>query len=380
MAFEMETDDDLAYHEVMRLRNLGLPVSATRFGGFLADRVVHVSRVLEQGFARGGWDFTRLLETTDHVFQADFVGIDEINDLSPLQIRICSRSVGGKVLFVGDLDQAIYGFNGVDIDQIRNIPVDTVDVREESFRLTKPVASLAETIIKRCARPSPGVIKTRKQGEEVARVANFEQVCRTLNTKGRTLILGRTNHILASAREIAIKAGTNIIRTEQDRDLDNLRKLRISPPETITAHYAGALTGPWLPRDYYWRSRGKTGFKDSIEAKGYMTWRDFYANFANEKMKAFLEGEEYGMMGKYSFVKGSLDPKKPAVEFCTFHASKGLEEEHAVVLTDSSKRVEENRLIEPDEERRLAYVAATRAVAKLTISSIGKREQSRVML
>lgn len=53
----------------------------------------------------------------DHVF------VDECQDLSPAQLELVlkMRGRGGRMLFVGDPSQAIYGFSGADSDSIDNI-------------------------------------------------------------------------------------------------------------------------------------------------------------------------------------------------------------------------------------------------------------------
>uniref|UniRef100_A0A6M3IVN1 Putative helicase n=2 Tax=viral metagenome TaxID=1070528 RepID=A0A6M3IVN1_9ZZZZ len=106
--FGSETDDDLCYTELQRLRSGGKTWRDTALVGHLADRVKRISDILDEGFRRGGWDYTYLLEhaaRTGMKFSADFVGIDEINDLTPLQIAICARSEGERVIFSGDPDQ-----------------------------------------------------------------------------------------------------------------------------------------------------------------------------------------------------------------------------------------------------------------------------------
>ncbi len=55
--------------------------------------------------------------------RADFVMIDEAQDLSAakLQLVLSARSPGGRMLFVGDPRQAIYGFAGADCNSFANI-------------------------------------------------------------------------------------------------------------------------------------------------------------------------------------------------------------------------------------------------------------------
>ena len=55
--------------------------------------------------------------------KADFVFVDEAQDLSPAQLDLVLklRSPGGRMLFVGDENQAIFGFAGASSDSIKQI-------------------------------------------------------------------------------------------------------------------------------------------------------------------------------------------------------------------------------------------------------------------
>jgi hypothetical protein len=56
---------------------------------------------------------------------------------------------------------------------------------------------------------------------------------------------------------------------------------------------------------------------------------------------------------------------KPRIKVSTIHGAKGGEADNVMLLTDLTKRVEEGYLINPDDERRVFYVGATRAKQSL---------------
>ncbi len=57
------------------------------------------------------------------VTQYDFLIVDEAQDLNITKRMLCRRmlAVGGRAIFVGDEDQAIFGFTGADSDSMQNI-------------------------------------------------------------------------------------------------------------------------------------------------------------------------------------------------------------------------------------------------------------------
>ncbi len=61
----------------------------------------------------------------------DFVLVDEMQDLSPCQLAVVlkARSLGGRMLFVGDPNQSIMGFAGADEQSYQNI-VDAIGATE----------------------------------------------------------------------------------------------------------------------------------------------------------------------------------------------------------------------------------------------------------
>jgi superfamily I DNA/RNA helicase len=55
-------------------------------------------------------------------WQNDLIMVDESQDLDPMQIAVIKRaSRDGQVVFVGDRNQAIYGFRGADVEAIENV-------------------------------------------------------------------------------------------------------------------------------------------------------------------------------------------------------------------------------------------------------------------
>lgn len=75
----------------------------------------------------GAHDFTDMLylpvSRNWKITGYDFIFVDEAQDLSPVQLQMAlkARSLGGRMVFVGDTRQSIMGFAGADSDSIPNI-------------------------------------------------------------------------------------------------------------------------------------------------------------------------------------------------------------------------------------------------------------------
>lgn len=365
---DAESNDDLCYLEVQRLRAMGLSWKDTPFVGYLADRVKCVWDVLQDGFNRGYWDFMYLLEASAKkglTFKADYVAVDEINDLTPLQCRIVGRSEGAKVVFCGDLDQTIHGWAGSSPEAVLALPHDKVEYQNESYRLTDEVTEYAERILRyKKIKPLAG------KGE-VTRDMNFRNVLRDL--RGDALVLGRTNYIVQCARREALQVGANVVMSDEEALQAELVALIKDLPPTFSFNKAESILGAWLPAGRFWRWGAKKKLREHMERSPFhnMSWSRLYEEFGTPDLKRVIEGNLGWYEGRPNF-----DPAKPLIRFSTIHAAKGAEEETVVVLRDLDARVREGLWRNEEEERRVAYVAATRAKRHLIISSLGGARES----
>lgn len=131
----VDPGDDDGVDDVIRRHSLPEPRSDT------ARKAVRklAWEVIEQGASmalQGVYDYTDMLYAP--VTRAlpprstyDFLCVDEAQDLSPLQLAAVLRVVNdqGRMLFVGDRHQAIYGFTGADPASMQTI-IDTTQAQE----------------------------------------------------------------------------------------------------------------------------------------------------------------------------------------------------------------------------------------------------------
>ena len=364
------TEDDLCYMEVQRLRARGQTWKDTTFTGSPADRVKHVWDILQSGFSRGYWDFMYLLEESDRrglTFKADYVAVDEINDLTPLQCRIVGRSEGTKVVFCGDLNQCIYEFTGVDVQSILDIPHDKVEYQNRSYRLTNEVAEYAGQVISRLSEPYGERIIPLAGTGEVIRDNSFLNILGKLPTFGDTLVLGRTNHVVDQARRIALDAGANVVMSEDERLIKDLYDLIKNRPLTFPLEKLDCILGSWVPSKRFWRHGAKKTLRERVGSSSnrWMSWDELYS-YGSPDLPRLLKGEVF-----LDGLREGFDPSKPAVNFMTAHASKGCEEKNVVVLRDLGQRVSEGLNLSGENEIRLSYVAVTRGKKRVFISSLG---------
>lgn len=377
---ETDTPDDIAYSEIQRQRAMNRDPMDTALSGALADRVRLLWRIHQQSFQKGFWDFTWLLEEGIRrgiTWSADYCAVDEINDLNALQATLAARIQGTEVEYVGDLDQAIYGFAGVDPQSILNIlPYDRTETMELSHRLTRPVADAAEKILDAASWRSPGIIRTERKGGMYHKKTVIEDVFMRIRNEPSVFsdvyVIGRTNWLVSLARNMAIDMGLNVARTGEEELLKEFCGLITDTPAMLPHRSIPAVTAGFLPAVEYYRKGAKAELLRIYgeDPNGSMAWSRFYTQFGTERLKMSIEGKwDMWYRGK------QIDPSKPVVRFDTFHASKGLEASTVLVITDITERVETEGVA--DEEIRLAYVAVTRGRDHVFPVTIGKGWKNR---
>lgn len=377
---EVDSIDDLAYNEVQRLRAMQKTPRDTRYSGPIADRVRFMWDVHMDAFRKGFWDFTWLLEEgvrQNLSWSADYCAVDEINDLNALQATIVSRLSGKLIEYVGDLDQAIYGFAGVDPKQILSIlPHDQIEMMEHSYRLTDPIAKTAEQCLRQASWRTGGLIKTTREGGVYHEKQLIENALLAIRGKpdvyGDIYVLSRTNWLASKAQALAIKYGLNVAKSGEEQVLAEFCELIKNPGPTLSYRFIPTLTSSFLPSNQFYKAKAKANLTRLYEAEpdGWMEWSTFYEQYGTERLKRAIEGN-----WREWYYERVIDPSKPIARFDTFHASKGMEAKTVLILTDIPERVVTEG--SPDEEIRLAYVAITRAKDHAFPVSLAYGEQNR---
>ena len=110
-------------------------------------------------------DFTDMLSLfveTGNVPELDVVIVDEVQDLSILQWKVCEKLFKNakRVYISGDDDQAIFRWAGADVEYLINMK-GTQQVLDQSYRCPKLVHNVADEIVQRIINRRPKAWKGR---------------------------------------------------------------------------------------------------------------------------------------------------------------------------------------------------------------------------
>jgi DNA helicase-2/ATP-dependent DNA helicase PcrA len=330
-------------------------------------------------FARG----ERLM--TRHLY------VDEFQDLNPSQYALLEALLQGNsdLTVVGDPNQAIYGWNGADPSLMYELTERFPDLRiaklSTNYRSTPPIISAAQSVLIR--RPDdPFEIKVRAaRSEEGHRTPELlghsddheeaRAVLRSIREAHygglpyrKMAVLARTAATLTKCQAVLVEAGIPVHASGQTLHwLDGtgaeivnvLRKEMADRPlaEGITALEAYAVVDVNQER-----SRGD---QQAIEILRATMSRHLRAGVATV-------GACFDLMDE---AEDDLS-REGAVTLTTFHRAKGLEWHLVHVIGAEDGLVPHYRSVtnqQLEEERRLLYVALTRASDRLAVHSARRR-------
>ncbi len=326
--------------------------------------------------------------------------VDEFQDVSALQDRLLRLWIGDRddLCVVGDPNQAIYGFAGADprylLDFPERFPRVTAVRLERNHRSAQPVLRLANRII----RGQPGALQLRGDGPDgpdpaVTRYdtdrAEAEGVAAAVTgllaagvRPAGIAVLYRTTAQSAELAGAFARAGipVTVLGDRRFFDIPEVRQAIMALRAASVAPIDGGLID--TVRDVL-RALGHTdepppaggALRDAWEARAALLAlaRDMPAG-------ATLRGFTDGLQAR---ARDQHEPALSTVTFATMHAAKGLEWDHVhiVGMSEGLMPIAYARSpAEVDEERRLAYVAVTRARRTLALSWSAQRgEPSRFL-
>ena len=347
--------------------------------------------------SQGGLDFDdlvarslRLLESDPAVLarwrgQATDLLVDEAQDLDRAQLHLALllAAPANRIFLVGDDDQSIYGWRLADVRRVLGLAdelpgltrVDLVvnyrcpaTVVERSVRLVECNDARFEKTIR--PRPdAPGPITLAADGsDETVRIARVLE--RLPRDDGSRAILARTNRELLGVIAVALD------RNEAFRPPPI--ELLLASPHVDACLSAVAETDPQLPLlsrveavRARWEARPAGGEDPDAPstvdvARAVLAWAVRYRTL--EELTAVIAHR------RADYARLCRDDAD--LTFATAHATKGLEFDHVAVMGLDVGRFPSGRALAdaPDpqraleEERRLAYVAWTRARRSLTLA------------
>jgi DNA helicase-2/ATP-dependent DNA helicase PcrA len=323
--------------------------------------------------------------------------VDEFQDVSPAQLRLVRGWLGAgrDLTVVGDPDQAIFSFTGADPTGLTGFRHEFAGAHvarlDRNYRSTPQVVAVAEAVLADAGRPRPPRVAVRDAGpfprvtaydddaDEAAGVARrLRDAHAATGSWSSFAVLYRIN-AQSAGFEAALTAAGIPYRVRGDARFLDRPEVRAA----LDVLRAAAKATPGASLDHHLDSLELADDHDDARRQHAVA----VARLGREYVAADPEGSLEGFL---TWLSTSLRTEAPslagdAVELLTFHRAKGLEF-HTVFVTGLERGlVPISRADTPPEraeERRLLYVALTRAEEGLELSwarrrALGKRTVGR---
>jgi superfamily I DNA/RNA helicase len=285
--------------------------------------------------------------------QADFIMVDEAQDLSraKLELVLSARAPGGRMLFVGDPRQSIYGFAGADARSFDNIierTQATVMPLSVCYRCPTSVIEHAQTIvpgIEAAPDAKAGAVITIKESELPGIVGSGDLIlCRL------TAPLVKLCIELIGARIPARVRGRDIGKALLSIAKEALGKRPWSDFNIALSEYEAYRTEVLLARKH--PEAQISSLNDKLAGI-----RACYDGFSNVKsMSEFVAA-----------VEALFSDKDAMIDLSTIHRAKGLQAQRVFIIKPKKLPLvwKNQQPWEAEQEINLRYVALTRAQSEL---------------
>lgn len=307
---------------------------------------------------------TGLIDFTDMIYlpsaydcpmpKSMWVLVDEAQDLNKAQLELALKCKNdfGRLMFVGDEKQAIYGFAGADAASFQNIKM-----RTSATELPLSICYRCPTSHLDIIRHLVPQIEAREGAPEgVVRRASYDKLSDEL--KGGDLILCRINAPL-------VKLCINLIKNRvpaqvRGRDIGKsmnvlIRKVGKMPGFSYSSFLQFLEIENLKKMDFFAQKQASEG---TVEA-----WRD--------KMECievcYVESDANSIQELCSYIEGLFDDTPRMIYLSSVHRAKGLENDRVFILRPDKLPLEwkDQKDWERQQELNLQYVAHTRAKKEL---------------
>jgi DNA helicase-2/ATP-dependent DNA helicase PcrA len=308
-----------------------------------------------------------------HVF------VDEFQDVNPLQARFIDalRGTGDDLCVVGDPNQAIYGWNGADPSFLARFAADPVveTIRlDTNFRSTEAILTVAQAILE--GGSLEGRIEVHRPGGTTPTLRGYDTDDEEALAVVRGLRAAHAQKVPWSQMAVLARTNAQLVQIEERLRADgvpcrNVSGSLLKDPDVSFAVDRMRRAGGRLDRHL---PDVTAEVQDIVAA-------DRRSQARAEALRELVRlGRELLAMDPDATVdrfdawlptvlsEGSVGVGGDAVELVSFHAAKGLEWHTVFVIGLEEGLVPISRASDPqeiDEERRLLYVAVTRAERSL---------------
>tara|TARA_R110000796_G_scaffold96719_1_gene203230 strand:+ start:694232 stop:695821 length:1590 start_codon:yes stop_codon:yes gene_type:complete len=286
------------------------------------------------------------------MFKYDFVFVDECQDLNKCQQKCVELMVkdGGRFIAVGDPKQAIYGFQGSDIEAFESFskrPNTKTLQLSDCFRCSKIIVEFAQVLnsnIRPSIKAEPGNIDYGSY----------------LDAESGDFVLCRLNAPLVSLCIKYLKRGiqASVSDAELDVALKNMIKAHSSSSSSIQdlfnsvntfiANLRSTLLGKGLSLEEVERNTDIQSFSDKLSVLQVLAHECHSPIDIIRKIDSIFSSDSDGII------------------LSSIHKSKGLEAHRVFILGDELMPLKKAELDwEKEQEKNLMYVAYTRAKSEL---------------
>ena len=322
--------------------------------------------------------------------QYRFFTVDEYQDISPLQHELLDAWMGDHtdLCVVGDPNQTIYSFTGATSDFLRNFANRYEDAKvmqlTQNYRSTQKIVSAANRVVAE-SNPVDALTSQGEVGDEV-RVLQFAHI----TDEAKEVALAVKEQLAAGVKsnEIAVLYRVNgqsevfeaaLADQKVDYQLRGGERFFNRPEiaRAMTALRAESNSASREDKSTFelvtdvCRSLGWTAREPDAAGAERDRWESLSALIA--MLAEMPEGSSLAQFAAEldERKRSQHEPVKPSVTLSTIHAAKGLEWSHVFIVgvTEGYLPIAyAGTAAEIAEEKRLFYVAITRAKRKLSIS------------
>jgi DNA helicase-2/ATP-dependent DNA helicase PcrA len=285
----------------------------------------------------------------------DFVLVDETQDLNVAQIRLSLNAIrpGGRIIAVGDKNQAIYRFRGADQNAIPSL-IEHLNAKvlplSISYRCPRAVVQHVKRYVPEfeiAPDAIPGLLRRVSEGYMKENWQEGDYVISRVNAPLSSLCLG--------ARKGGIRA--IVVGRETGETLKKL--IKKSEKETI-------------PEFLQWLLEWRDTMIDRLMASGKEKAADLVIDKYDNLVALSEEAKDVEeLIGRIDYLFAEPKEGEGRLQFMSCHKAKGLENER-VWLLDTTFRPDKS-----EEEKNLYYVGCTRSLDNLWLVSLDSRKKER---
>jgi superfamily I DNA/RNA helicase len=330
----------------------------------------------------------------DGVIPHDVVGwiFDEAQDASKLLDLACRRLVTGDACkwawLLGDPYQVLYSWAGASASHFMGWEVAKQHIMPKSWRCAPPILAVGERCLQRLPDYWDRGIAPADHDGKVVESENFEDDLQDLDPNVETLVVARTNRNVSRIQHILEDLGMPHRRVKAkdgayNRDLGMGGLWSLQHGEAITGDQWSCVLEMlptkttdgrvWLERGS--KAKWSKGQKDAFDR---IYPEDLTLLGATDHLRdAIASGAWSGLPdGGTKWVRaakrfGVEAVSRPKIRIGTVHSVKGQEASKVILLTSVGGRIRQSEEDDPvrfAEERRIEYVACTRAKHELVIA------------